>query len=833
MLKVQDASTVERKSDTVIVKKEQLTAVLFTKADTTRTDVPKKTTYLIRNAQLKYEDMQIDADYIQIDNEANTVYARGKLDRSGKIIDPASATQGGKKYEYSDFSYNLITGQAIAYNARTEESEGVIVAQKTKKYNDSVFFMRRGKYTTDEYFLKKKDTIADYYLLAPNIKLIKGKKRSSVITGPIQLYIEQVPTPLIMPFAILPFSDNRSAGILIPSFGERQDVGFFLNGLGYYQPIGEHFDLKILADLYTKGSYNIRPELNYVKKYKYSGNFMLDMGTTVRGILGLADYSKTSTYRISWRHSQDAKADPLLTFAASVDLVSSKFYNNNINNNYIFNQNALNAQQNSTLSVTKRFLRLPITITGTSSYSQNFSTGVGSIRLPQMNLAVNQFFLFNPRSGIREGLLQNITVNTGLNFTNSANFTDGQIFKKEMWDNLQTGLTNNIALSTNATFAKYFTFSLGGQINNALTTKTLSKEYDPVSNTIANVMNKNIAGYSTFTSNASVQTTLYGTKIFKKGALIQGIRHVMIPSVGLSYAPDFSKENFGYYRNYYNVAGALTPYSIFEGGIVGSPSTGAIGAVNFSLGNNLEMKVRSKTDSTGSKKLKIFESLNITGGYNFAAETNPWSVFSVNGQTSLFDNKLNINTNLTIDPYEIVFIAGQDTGTRSNNFGRFSLQGFNVQMSYPLSNAIFGKEEDLSKKYKTKGEIRNEVYFFDENNYARYKQPWTLNVNANYGYTRSLSRFGNEVASMGLDGTLNLTPYWSINGSTNYDFITKELAYTRIGFSRDQRSFTINFNWVPFGQYKVYDFFIGIKANILSDVVKYNDRSFQQPNAQF
>ena len=833
MLKNQDTTSVVRKTDTVVVKKEQLTAIVYQKADSTRTDVAKRMTYLIRNAQVKYGDMQIDADYMQIDWRANTIYARGKEDKDGKIIKPASATQAGKTYEYDSFNFNIKTGQAIAYNARTEESEGVIVAQKTKKYNDSIFFMKRGKYTTDEFFIKKKDTIADYYLLAPNIKLVKGKNKSSVITGPIQLYIEQVPTPLRLPFAILPFSDKRSAGILIPSFGERQDVGFFLNGLGYYQPIGEHFDFKVLADYYTKGSYNLRPELNYAKKYKYNGNFALDIGTTVRGIKGLDDYSKSSTYRISWRHSQDTKANPLLSFAASVDVVSNKFYNNNINNNYIFNQNTLNAQQNSTLSVTKRFLRLPITITGTSSYSQNFSSGIGSIRLPQLNVAVNQFYLFNPKSGIREGLLENINVNTGLNFTNSADFSDGQIFQKEMWENLQTGLTNTIALSTNTTVAKYFTVSLGGQINNALTTKTITKEYNPVDNTIDNVTNKNIAGFSTFTSNASIQTTLYGTKIFKKGAAVQGIRHMMTPSLGVSYSPDFSKESFGYYRNYNNISGALTPYSIFEGGIVGTPSSGEIGALNFSLNNNLEMKVKSKTDSTGSKKVKLFESLNITGGYNFAAETNPWSVFSISGQTSLFESKLNINTNLTIDPYEIVFLTGEDTGTRSNNFGKFNLQGFNVQLSYPLSDAIFGKEKDLSKTYKSKGEIRNEVYYFDENNYARYKQPWTLNVNANYGYTKSLTRFGTEVASMGLDGTMNLTPYWSLNGSTYYDFITKELAYTRIGFSRDQRSFSINFNWVPFGQYKVYDFFIGIKANILKDAVKYNDRSFQQTNADF
>ncbi|MCZ2085820.1 MAG: LPS-assembly protein LptD, partial [Flavobacteriales bacterium] len=351
------------KSDTVVLKKEQLEAVVKFKADRNRNDIQKRMTYLNKNAQVKYQDMTIDADYISIDWDKSLVFARGELDSLGKIIKPAVAIQGGKTYEYDEFTYNIKTRQAIAFNARTEESEGVIVAEKTKKYNDSVFFMKRGKYTTDEYFIKKKDTIADYYLLAPNIKLIKGKNKSQVITGPIQMYIEQVPTPLIMPFAILPFSDKRSAGILIPSFGEREDVGFFLNGLGYYQPIGDHFDLKILTDIYTKGSWNLKPEVNYKKNYKYTGNFSADIGTTVRGIKGLDDYSKTGTYRIAWRHQQDSKANPFLTFAASVDVVSNKFYNNTVNNNYAFNQNNLNAQQNSSVSIVKRFLTLPITIT--------------------------------------------------------------------------------------------------------------------------------------------------------------------------------------------------------------------------------------------------------------------------------------------------------------------------------------------------------------------------------------------------------------------------------------------------------------------------------------
>lgn len=825
--------TVTAKKDTIIPK-EELEDVVKTKAEyRSSSSISNKQTSLNKNAQIIYQDMQIDADYIRIDWETGKIYARGEQDDKGKIIKPAIATQGGKKYEYNEVIYNYKTKQAIAFNARTEESEGVIVAEKTKKYNDSVFFMRKAIYTTDDYFIKKKDTLPDYHMSAPSIKLIKGKNSSQLVTGPIQLYIEQVPTPLVMPFAILPFSDKRSAGILIPSFGERQDVGFFLNGLGYYQPIGDHFDLKILSDFYTKGSWNLKPELNYLKKYRYSGNFAADYGYTVRGIKGLDDYSRTKTFRIAWRHSQDSKANPYFTFNASVDIVSRKFYNNTVNNNYIFNGNVLNTTQTSRINVTKRFLNLPITISASAGYNQNFATGLTDIRLPDMTVAVNQFYLFKPKTGVRTGLLENINVNTGFALSNYVTTTEDQLFKQQMWQDLKTGAKNNISLSTNTTLAKFFTFSLSANADNVLTTKTLEKSFNPVTNVIDNVYNNGIAAYSTFSTSASLQTILYGQKNFGKKSPILAIRHMMTPSFSFTYSPDFGARSWGYYRDYANARGEITPYSIFEGGIYGAPSTGLTQSLGFNIANNIEMKVKSKSDSTGVKKVKIFENLNVSGGYNFAAEKYKWSVFSVNAQSSFFDSKLNVNSSLTIEPYQIVFADGSDTGIRTENFGHFSLQGFNLQLSYPMSDAIFGKKEELSKKYKKKGEIRNENYYFDDDNYAHYIPTWTLNVNANYAYTKGLSRLGTKVATVGLDGSIKLTPYWNINGSTNYDIVNKTLAYTRLGFSRDQRSFTITFNWVPFGQYKVYDFFIGIKANILKDAVKYKERSFTQPNSTF
>ena len=829
-----DKTTVVTKKDTIKVEKEQLDDIVHHKADRERNDVQKKMSYLNTNAEVSYGDMKIEADYIQIDWDKGMIFARGKLDSLGKVKEPATATQGGKKYEYNEFNYNYKTKQAIAYNARTEESEGVIVAEKTKKVSDSVFYLKRGKYTTDDYFLKKKDTIADYYLLAPDIKLVKTKDNSKLITGPIQMYIEQVPTPLILPFAILPFSEKRMAGILIPSFGERQDVGFFLNSLGYYLPIGEHFDVKTYFDYYTKGSWNFRPEVSYRKNYKYNGSFRGEIGTTIRGIKGLENYTKSSVYNIAWTHTQDSKANPFFNFSASVNITSNKFYNNTVNNSHIFNQSALNAQQNSTVSFTKRFLNLPITITGTGSYSQNFTTGLTDIRLPQLNVSTNQFYLFKPKTGIRTGMLENITVNTGLQFSNYVSgVKSGDLFTKTMWDNMQTGAKNNIALATNTTVAKFFTFSLGANIDNVATTKTISKNYNPVTNTLERNLNKNLTGYSTFSTSASLQTVLYGMLKFGEKSKIQAIRHMVTPSIGFTYSPDFGDPKFGYFKSYYDERGVLTTYSIFEGGMFGSPNQGLTQSIGFNINNNLEMKVRSKTDSTGTKKVKIFESLNISGGYNFAADKYKWSLISISTQTSFFQNKLSVNSNVLIDPYQIVFIPGQENGIRTENFGHFNIQSFSMNFSFPLNNETFGKKEDLATKYKTKGEIRNEVYYFDQDNYSRFNQPWTLNLNANYGYSKTNTRFGKSVASLGLDGSVKLTPYWSLSGNTHYDFVSKSLAYTRLGFSRDQRSFSFTFNWVPFGQYKVYDFFISIKANILKDAVKYKERSFQQSGSTF
>jgi len=815
-------------SDSILTGREKIADVVKTKASYTKNNVQTKITTLNENATVVYQDTQIDADYIQIDWDKNMIFARGKLDEKGKTIIPVVTTQGGKKYETESLNYNYRTNIATAYNTYTEESEGGIVADKTKKINDSIYFLRKGLYTTDEYFINKKDSTADYHMLAPKIKMIKSKGGTRVITGPVQMYIENTPTPLVLPFAILPISDDRSAGILIPSFGERPDVGFFLNGLGYYLPVGDYMDLKVYSDIYTKGSWSFRPEVGYTKRYKFTGSFIADFGSRVSGIKGLSDYSKSNSYRISWRHSQDPKANPYFNFSASVDIVSTKFYDNTMNNGYIYDGNTFNTQQSSSISFTKRFLNLPLSINGTGSYSQSFSTGRVDMRLPQLTINVNQFYLLKPKTGIRMGLLENVSVNTNFSFMNTVSTTEEELFTKIMYENMKTGAQNSISLSTNTPILKHFTFSLGGNINNVIATKTLERVYNPITNEVENNYHENIAGFSTFTTSASLQTVLYGMLKFGSKSSVQAIRHMITPSISFSYSPDFSKPTWGYYSEYYDRNNVAVPYSIFEGGVYGSPSSGLNESIGFSISNNLEMKVRSKKDSLGVRKIKIFESVSLSGSHNFAAEEHKWSMFSVSAQTSFLDNKIRANMSMSLDPYKIDFSPGANNGTRTEEFGHFSISNYNIQLSAPLSETIFGEKEDLGKKYNIKGKVRNENYYFDNDYYARFSQPWSLNVSAQYSYYKGTSLEARKTFSVGLNGNIKLTPYWNINASADYDVVTDEIAHTMIGFSRDQRSFNINFNWVPIGRYRVYDFFIGIKANILKDAVKY--KSHSQPD---
>lgn len=813
------------KIDTV-QNKERLEDILIYNSDDQIHEWKKKMSYLLRNAVVQYTDMEIRADYIEINWETGDVYADGKRDSTGMIIEPTIFKQAGKEYEQHSFKVNFKTKIGVAYNVRIAEGEGVLIGDRVKRANDSIMYIRGADYTTDTYFIEKKTNDPDYVLRTGKAKYIDSEKKS-MVTGPINMRIYDVPTPLTLPFAYIPMGDTRSAGILIPSFGERTDVGFFLEGGGFYLPIGEYLDLSLTGEIYTKGSWGVHTRSTYKKRYRYSGGFGFDYQKKVTGILGLDDYSKITSYALNWNHSQDQKANPNLIFSASINYRSSKYFREGINNNNIINGNVYDNNSNSSVSINKTFPNSPFTMSLTASNNSNFNTGEMSFVLPQLTFNMSRIYPFAPKAGSKKGLVKNLAVGYNLNVVNNISTNEEEAFTDKMWEDARNGAKHKVDLSTGTTLANYFPVSFSAGYDEVWYLKTYEKEYDTAENAVVERDINGFDSYRTFNLNTSITTNIYGTLISKKeDAMIKGIRHVISPTVGFGYHPDFSSEEWGYYDYYRGADGRKILYSRFEGGVYSRPQPGQSASLNFGLRNNLEMKVRSKTDSTGFKKIKIFEYLDITSSYNMAADEFKLAPFSISGMTRLFNEKLNLQFSASIDPYKVRFEEGEETGTKIDELGSFTLTRYSVNFGYNFDNKTFGSGEIDSKKYKKRGEIRNENFYFDDYDYAHFTIPWKLGLNFTHSYNREVTaRTGTNNTVVAINAAVSPSPFWSLSTSTSYDFNAKQFSQARISFNRDLRSFNISFSWVPFGRYKTWDFFIGIKANILKDAVKYDQNS--------
>jgi len=833
--------TVKISADTI--KKEKLEDVVNSSADEIRNLVSKKLTYLIKNAKVTYQDMDMEADYIVVDWNTGDIYARGEIDTLGRIVGATTFTQGGKKYEYREAHFNMKTKQGLTYNVRTEEGEGIIVSEVAKKINDDEYYMRRAIYTTDEYFKAKKDSIPDYFLSAGKMKLVRQK---TLVTGPIGMYIEQVPTPFILPFAILPATNKRSAGLLMGTFGERQSKGFYLDHWGLYIPIGEYLDYEIRAGVYTKGSWMLDNNLRYIKRYRYNGNLSFRYDKNINSTKGLPDYSESSNYNITWTHSQSDKANPNLTFSSSVNYMSSNYYANSVNPINLVNSSVVSNQTNSSVSVVKRFNSTPLTVSANVSANQSIQSGTVAMVLPQISVNAPQFYPFAPKNGIKKGLLQNFSMDYRMDLRNNLTTTTDDMFTSRMFDNSQNGIQQTTNFSTNGTIFNYFQFTLGGNYKEVWTTKTQrTTSYWKNSSTMIgdslmiDTYDKNgFATYRTFGFSAGLTTALYGQLNFNKNGIIRAVRHVMTPSVSFGYTPDFSADSWGYYGSYSDIKGNPVKYSYFQNGIFGAPSSGLSNSVGISIANNLEMKVRDRSDEKkGERKIKIFDYLNIGTSYNIAADSLRWSPISINGATSLWNSKLKVNYAMTINPYKAVYDTPKGgyypTWHYVDKFGTFAPSNYTIGLTFGLTPSMFGEKTDYGKKYKKKGSIRYEKYYFDDDNYAHFDLLWTLNASLNYNYSKAIDGTVNRTTASALSGNISPSPYWNINFVTNYDFMAEKFTYTTIGLSRDLRSFTINFNWNPLGYYKSWNFFIGIKANVLRDAVKYESRSFNNYGTSF
>ena len=825
-------------SDSIPKKNSMLDGIVNYKAkDITSINPKTKQIYLYNEAQIQYQDMDIQSGVIVIDYGKDLVYAGRLKDSSGIYSQSPILKQGQDIIEPDSIVFNTKTKKALIWNSKTEQQGGRIISDLSKKENDSVYYVKRAKFTTST-----NEENPEYYFLLRKAKVVPGKK---VVTGLTNMFIADVPTPIGLPFGFFPLTNKRTSGVIFPSFGQQNDRGYFLQNGGYYFAINDYVDLAVLGDYYTNGSYGLRLESNYAVRYKFRGGISFRYENLINSERGFPDYSKSIIYNLRWNQSQDSKSNPSSRFSASVNLGSSTYFQESINQ--LNNSNFLNNTLASSVSYSKTFRGEPqVNMSVTATHSQNTNTKTINMTLPTFQGSVDRIFPLAPKTGSKKGIIQNINFQYNLRGENRIQTTDSLFFKPEMFENAKTGLQHTIPISTNFKLFKYFSMSAGTNINHTWAFNTINKRYDQINQEVMITKLKKFDSYTTYNFSTSIGTTIYGMFDFGEEKKIQAIRHVMRPSVSYSTNPAFDQ----YYDTYevINADGLTTDeveYTRFEQSLFGSPGNRYSSSIGFAMSNNLEAKIKDK-DSTATEPKKIFllNSLNLSTNYNIAADSLNWSPLRMNGGTQIFDNKMSVNFGATLDPYALDNNNKKINTFNINNGGSlFRVTSANLTMSYNLSSDSFNNDNDNDKNDASKQESlrsggRADDLFGKPQDFAdqrlnsrndeqeetkisdlyKYKLPWSLRLAYALNYNNSTRQ--NEISSHSLmfSGDIDLSPRWSIGLSSGYDFKNKGVTYTQLRFERDLESWRMNFSWIPFSNRSSWNFFIGIRSGILSDI---------------
>ena len=818
--------------DSIPVKKpkEALADIIEHSADDSiQINLLKDRTTLYNNAKLHYQDVDLQAGVIVIDYKKNLIFAKGIKDSTGYKQLPVFK-QGQETSTQDSLLVNYNTERALIWGLTSEQDNGVIVnSSVSKKVNDSTIYVRDIQITTS----KKK--VKDYYIGIKKAKVVPNKK---IIAGTSQLVIADVPTPVILPFAYFPLTQTRTSGILMPTWGETAQKGYFLQNGGYYLAISDYFDLALTGDIYSNGSWGFRAQSNYALRYKFSGNFSYSYDNNIYSLRGFDDYSKSTNYNIRWSHTQAATANPNARLSASVNLGSSKYYRESLNE--YSNNSFLNNQLSSSISFSKRFVGTPFNLSVSATHTQTTSTEAITMSLPSLQLSMDRIYPFVSKTGAKKNALQRL----GLSYNMEGNYrfttTDQDFFTKKMFKNGQSGVKHTVAVNTNMKLFHYFTVNPTANYKETWYFDYISKQYDANQDAILSDTLNRFKALREYSTGVSLSTNVYGTFKFKKGRL-KAIRHTIRPSISYSYRPDFSF----YDESVYNPdTQEIESYSPYVNGIYSVPGKGISNSIGISVNNTLEAKVMSK-DSTQTvpKKINLLNNLNFNTNYNIAADTLRWSPVSMNAGTQFFNNKMRLNINASLDPYAI-----NANGNRINTFNidnggsLFRLTRAGVTMSYGLSDKTFHKKEDDDKQNNQAhsnrasenmlgGDLNNSGSNNDTDKKKKKitklyyaKMPWSLNLSYSLQYSNVRREHNISNNSLMFNGDIELSPKWNVGFNSGYDFKRKGITYTQLHFQRDLDSWKMSFNWVPFGSRTSYYFFIGVKSAVLSDL-KYDKRS--------
>ena len=836
----------------------------YTANDSMVYDATSRMVHLFGKANVKYEGMDLESEKIAISLDSSIVHATGVKDTAKKALSGTPVFKmGNDSYESDTIAFNFKSKKGLINNVKTEQQEGYITSQLSKRMDNGDIFLQHGRYTTCD------KEHPDFYIALSRAKVRPNK---DVVFGPAYLVVADVPLPLAIPYGFFPFTKHYSSGFIMPTYGDENDRGFYLRDGGYYFAMSDKWDLKLLGEIYTKGSWGISAASNYNKRYKYSGSVYFSYQNTKTGDKGMPDYTKQESFKIQWSHRQDAKANPFSTLAASVNFATSSYERNNLNSMYN-PQTMTQSTRTSSVSWSTGFSSLGMTLSSSANLSQNMRTNELSMTLPDLNVNVSRFYPFRRKQMVgKERWYEKISMSYTGQLSNSITTNEDHLLHSDLAKEWSNGIQHNIPVNGNFTLAKYINITLGFNFTDRMYFKKENMQWDQAAQAVA--IDTTYGFYNVYNWNASIgaSTKFYGMfipnrKIF--GDKIQAIRHVFTPTVSFSYAPDFGNK---YYETYQrtNSDGSveLVEYSPYRSGLYSVPGKGKTGSITMQVSNNIEMKIRSDKDSTGIKKISIIDELGAQMSYNFAASYHRWSDLSTNLRLKWWKNyTFNLNAVFATYAYELDKnghpYVGNHTEYSKGRFGRF--QGMSQNISFTLTpdklKKLFGGSVDDNDNKKNDNDDDDEGVDTDiesnvddnlvkgqhgakkksggskaetdDDGYMRFSMPWSLTFG--YGVTmreNTSGKFNTKsmrypykfTQTLNVSGNLRISDGWNISFSSGYDFDNHALSMTTASLQRDLHCFNMSCS-VVLKPYTSYNFSFRANASTLMDALKYDKRS--------
>ena len=785
--------------------------------------------YMYGDSKVNYQQVELTAAHIILDLETKEVYAEGMPDSTGVLMGKPIFQDGSEKFESKTLRYNFQTQKGIITDVVTEQGDGFIHSSRAKKITADAFILQKGKYTTCD---------ADHPHFYLNLSKAKIVSNNKIITGPAYMVLEDFPLYFpVIPFGYFPSSPRYSSGILVPSYGEEANRGFFLREGGYYWAANEYFDVSARGDIYSKGSWGAKLHTNYRVRYRFSGGFDFRYSENVYGERGLDTYSSSPQFQVMWSHSQDAKANPSRNFSANVNFSTSGYDKQNA----LSAQNYLRTQKSSSISYAKRWENTPFSMSANLRHSQNSTDSTLTLSMPEMtfNMAKMYPLKFKNRVGAAKWY-EKFGFSYSANMRNTITAREDEILKKSLVTDWKNGIQHNLPISLpNFNLLKFINVSPSFSYNEKWYFRSIEKTYVPdrtfrdERNRITHVRTDTITGLKRnyqYAYSLSATTNIYGMYMpLNPNSRIQGIRHKVTPSLSFSYNPDFGDPRFGFWREVQvDSTGRMEPYTIFEGGIYGSTGRGAAGNISFSLSNNLEMKVADLKDTTATakyKKVKLIDNLSLNTSYNMIADSFQLNPISIRGRTTI--SGVGINFGTMLDPY-----ITNDRGMRISQYAWNHNKGLAKLGRFTNANLSFGMQFS-SKEGRTESEEAREAIEDDNvlpgdfQDYVDFNIPWNVGFDYSFTYNRpNPNEKARLMQTISLRGSLTLTKSWRINMNTNYDITAKAFSFTNFSVYRDMHCWEMSLNFVPFGYMKSYSFTLNARTSMLKDLKVTKQRSF-------